>query len=227
MREDGRVVPAQTREWLAGELVRQEGRAYFYRLPAPIPADRLDIRLDKTNGLANFSIASRQPDDQRWNYLGQLTSFRLRGAGLTLDNEPLSMAPVRTQEWRIESNVDLAAAPKLLFGYRPETWLLLTQGPPPYRVVAGSAWARREDYPLPALVSQARAKYGQRWNPDITTLGPGQEAGGAGALRAFNRDRIKSGLLWAVLLLGAAAIGWMVIRLLKAPPAPPQPPPDA
>jgi hypothetical protein len=102
--------------------------------------------------------------------------------------------------------------------------MLLTHGKPPYVLAAGSSWARRDAFPLEMLVGQVRARYGQDWKPEATTLGQGQQAGGDAALKAYNRDQLKSWALWGVLVLAALVIVWMVLRLLKTPAqAPPTP----
>ena len=146
--------------------------------------------------------------------MGQLTAFRLVGAGVQLDNEAMPVASSRMQEWRIEPSIDLARIPTLQFDYRPETWLLLTHGKPPFKVAAGSSSMRRAEFPLEALVGQVRAKYGRDWLPTEASLGAMQTAGGDAALTAFDPARKRAWLLWAVLLIAAVAIIAMVVRLL-------------
>jgi hypothetical protein len=165
----------------------------------------------------------RDPEDKNWTYVGQLTAFRMRGAGLALDNEAMDIATTRRPEWRIESNIDLAKPPALKFAYRPETWLLLTHGSPAFVVAAGSPWALHEDFPLEAMVDQARARYGQNWHPLAAQLGPQKDAGGDAALHAYNPAQMKTWLLWGVLVLGAFGIIAMVLRLMSTPPKNPTP----
>lgn len=219
----GPVQQAPARQWLDADFVRAEGRAFVYRMSSPIPADQLNIVLGNDNSLANFSVSMRNTDDKNWTYVGQLTAFRMRGAGLALDNEAMDIATTRQPEWRIESNVDLGKAPVLKFGYRPETWLLLTHGAPPFVIAAGSPWQRHEDFPLQAMVDQARGKYGQNWHPLAAQLGPQKDAGGDAALHAYNPAQLKTWLLWGVLVLGAAGIIVMVLRLMGGAPKNPSP----
>lgn len=208
------------RSSMAADFVRREGRAFIYRLPARIPVERLNIVLGDDNAIANFSVSARDEGDRNWSYAGQLNAFRLRGAGIALDNEAMDVPVTRRQEWRIESNIDLAQIPMLDLAYRPESWLLLTHGKPPFVVAAGSHLARREDFPLEALVNQVREKYGRGWQPAPASLGAMQTAGGAAALTAYDPQRRRTWMLWAVLLIGAAMIIAMVLRLLKAPKDP-------
>jgi hypothetical protein len=219
----GPVKQAPARQWLDANFVRAEGRAYVYRMAAPIPAEQLNIVLGDDNSLANFSVSVRDPEDKNWTYVGQLTAFRMRGAGLSLDNEAMDIATSRRPEWRIESNIDLTKTPVLKFAYRPETWLLLTHGSPPFVIAAGSPWAHHGEFPLQAMVDQARAKYGQNWRPLTAQLGPQKDAGGEAALRAYDPAQMKTWLLWGVLALGAVGIIIMVLRLMRAPPPNPTP----
>jgi hypothetical protein len=208
------------RSLVAADFVRRDGRAYIYRLPARVPVERLNITLGDDNAVANFSVSVREPGDRNWTYVGQLNAFRLRGAGVALDNEAMDIPVTRRQEWRVEPNIDLARTPILQFSYRPESWLLLTRGKAPFVIAAGSSTGRRGEFPLEALLAQVRAKFGGAWQPAPASLGAMQMAGGEAALSAYAPGHRKTWLLWGVLVLGALAIVVMVLRLLKAPQEP-------
>ncbi len=211
------TIPAE-RQTLTAEYLGRDGPAYLYRMPARIPVDRVNIALGEDNVIADFSISAREPDDRYWSYLGQLGAFRLRGAGLALDNEAMDVPQTRARMWRIEPRVSLAKTPVLSFTYQPEDWLLLTHGAAPFRIVAGSSIARREPFPLDALIGQVRAHYGRDWQPPAAHLGPMATAGGESALTRLDPARTRRWLLWGVLLLGAGAIVAMVLMLLRTPP---------
>ena len=205
------------RSRINAEYVGRDGLGYLYRLAARVPVERIDIGLGEDNAVAAFSVSAREIGDRDWRYIGQLTAFRLRGAGLALDNEPMELSTTRLREWRIEPGSELARVPSLRADYRPETWLLLTHGPGPYVVAAGSPVARRSPAPLDALVAQVRARYGRDWHPAEASLGAMQTAGGEAALSAYDPERKRAWLLWGVLALAALAIVVMVWRLLDPP----------
>lgn len=206
------------RSSIGADFVRREGRAYVYRLPARVPVERLNIALGDDNAIANFSVSARDEGERDWSYIGQMTAFRLRGGGVALDNEAMDIALTRRQEWRIEPSIELTETPVLEMAYRPERWLLLTHGKPPFVVAAGSPVVRRSNFPLDALVGQVRAKYGRDWQPAPAILGAMQTAGGEAALTAYDPEKKRTWILWAVLVLAAGAIIAMVLRLLRAPP---------
>jgi hypothetical protein len=218
VRAPGPATAVQPRARIAADFVRQEGRAYVYRLPARVPVERVNIALADDNAIASFSISAREPGEKNWGYVGQLEAFRLRAAGVQLDNEPLEIGGTRRLEWRIESNGELARPPVLEFNYRPERWLLLTHGAPPFVVAAGSNTKRGGEFPLSVLLAQVRARYGSGWQPPAAALGAMQVAGGDAALTAYDPAAKKTWALWAVLLIAAVGIIAMVLRLLKASP---------
>jgi hypothetical protein len=218
VRDPGPATAVQARNRIAADFVRQEGKAYVYRLPARVPVDRANIALADDNAIASFSVSAREEGERNWSYLGQLDAFRLRAAGVQLDNEPMDIAQTRQLEWRIESSTALARPPMLELYYRPERWLLLTHGKAPFVLAAGSNTVRGDEFPLEALLGQVRAKFGREWQPAAAALGSMQQAGGDAALKAYSAESKRTWLLWAVLLIAAVAIIAMVLRLMKASP---------
>jgi hypothetical protein len=208
-------------QWTAAEPAGRDGNDYLYRLPGRLPAEEANVLLAGDNQLAEVTLSVRDDESQPWRFIGGLGVFRLRGAGVSLDNESLAIGRERARFWRLSvaGGQMLAQAPELRLGWRPETWLLLTHGRAPYVVVAGSQRAQRQDMPLDALVAQVRSKYGPGWQPALTGLGPGRVAGGETALTAYDPGRKRTWLLWGILLLGAVGVSAMVLHLLRSPPA--------
>jgi hypothetical protein len=208
---------APARMTLDADPVGRDGRGFVYRLPALITAEQLTIALADDNQIAGIDVSAREPGESYWHPLGHYIAFRLRGAGVALDAEPMELSPTRAREWRIEANVDLAKAPTLRFGYRPETWVLLTHGRAPYVLVAGSRRAHRDAFPIDALIGQLRAKEGADWRPPPIGFGPMQASAGEAALHGWNANDRRTWILWGLLLLGAGAVIAMVWRLLRPP----------
>jgi len=95
--------------------------------------------------------------------------------------------------------------------------VFLAQGNGPYRLVAGSARARRADYPVDIALMQLRTKLGADWQPPLATLGARAVLQGEHALiSAPTPPDWKTWLLWAVLVGAAALIGGMALSLLKS-----------
>lgn len=215
------VLERQPIEHLTAELVSRDGRTFIYRLAARIPVEQVHLRLAQDNTVASASLAGRESEEDPWHSKGNLTAFRLRAEGVELDNEPLQVSGSRYRQWRVTVGNDLAEAPTLEFSYRPERWLLLTQGNAPYVIAAGSSQAVRDTVPLSALLAPIRAKYGADWQPPEAALGePIVVAGDAAteAPKASAAERWSGFALWLVLIGSALAIGVMVLRLMGERP---------
>ena len=205
------------RQSLDAAFVRREENAFVYRLPARVEAQRLTILLPQDNAVAHFSIDAREEGASEWRSVGNFTAFRLRGAGVMLDAEPMEIDGSRLREWRITPQDALAQTPRLRFDYRPETWLLLTHGRAPFTLVAGSRRAHRGEFPIGALVGPLRARYGASWQPPALGHGPMQALAGQAALNGWDAQQKRTWLLWGILVFGALAIAVMVIGLLRTP----------
>jgi hypothetical protein len=203
--------------WIAADLVKQDGRAYIYRLPAWIAHEQLDIDINGTDLAAHFDIASKRDEDDAWRHEAALTAFHLRAGGVALHNDPVTARSGRMRHWRIASDTVLTAAPVLKIGYRPERYLLLTHGKPPYIVTAGSLAAKRNSYPLQALAAEVARKQGSAWRPGTAHLGAPMRFAADAASDGRMPGNGKQALLWLTLMLGAGAIMFMVYRLLKNP----------
>ena len=207
---------------LNAKFVGRDGLAFVYGLPALVEVERLAIDLADDNAVAHFTVAARGPGETEWRNVGGYTAFRLRGAGIALDAEPMDVGAVRAREWRIQADSGLAKAPQLRLDYQPETWVLFTHGRAPYVIVAGSKRARRGAFAIDALVGQLRARYGEQWRPPTIGHAQMRASAGAAALNGWDATQRRTWLLWGVLLLGAGAVVAMVIGLLRSPPQPKQ-----
>ncbi len=216
MQRDPGIEPA--RATLDAGFVRRDGNDFIYRLPARIAVERLSITLADDNAVAHLRVSAREQGETDWRVVGAYTAFRLRGAGIALDSEPMDINRSRFGEWRIESDTNIAKPPRLRFDYRPETWVVLTHGRAPYVIVAGSHRAKRGEFPIEALVGQLRARYGEQWRPPAVGHGEMRASAGEAALNGWDATQRRTWLLWGVLVLGAAAVIWMVIGLLRSPP---------
>ncbi len=195
--------------------------AFTYRLPAPLAIDALKLELVGSNSLARVRIASHAGTDERgpWQTRAEFTAFRLRQGDIeSVNDEIASYAGARAQVWRVEPATPLAQAPSLRVAFRPDRFVFLAQGSGPYRLVAGSARARRADYPVDIALTQLRTQLGADWQPPLATLGARAILQGERALTPVAPPPDwKTWLLWAVLVGAAALIGGMALSLLRGP----------
>jgi len=194
--------------------------AFTYRLPAPLAIDLVKLELAGVNSLARVRIASQVGPDERapWQTRAEFTAFPLRQGDIESSNDEIAMSSgTRAQVWRVEPATPLEQTPSLRVAFRPDRFVFLAQGSGPYRLVAGSARARRADYPVDIALVQLRTKLGADWQPPLATLGARAVLQGELALTAVAPPPDwKTWLLWAVLVGAAALIGGMALSLLKS-----------
>ena len=194
--------------------------AFTYRLPAPLAIDALKLELAGINSLARVRIASRARTDDGgpWQTRAEFTAFRLRqGADESSNDEVATFPGARAQVWRVEPATPLEQAPAMRVAFRPDRFVFLAQGSGPYRLVAGSARARRADYPVDVALAQLRAKLGADWQPPLAPLGTRTVLQGEHALTAAPAPPDwKTWLLWGVLVGAAALVGGLALSLLKS-----------
>lgn len=202
--------------------------AYRYHLPAALAIEAVRVDLADDNSLARLNLLSRdhsganERDLSAWAQRGEFVAFRLREGDAVVGNDefPVSGAG-RARDWRIELATPLAHAPTLSLAYEPDRFVFLAQGNSPYRLVAGSARARRGDYPVDTALAQLRSKLGSDWQPPLAIPGARLVLQGDHALEATPSAPIrydwKTWLLWAVLVAAAALIGGLALSLLREP----------
>jgi hypothetical protein len=219
------------RQWLVANPVtldplRDKGAAgsamYRYVLPAAVPADALKLDLASDNSIANVSIEDRTGGNAAWLPRARFTAFRLRQMDSVIGNDEVTVAAgPRSNEWRVEATPTLDHAPQLSIAWHPARFIFLAQGHGPYRLIAGSASARRADSPVDIALSELRSRLGKDWQPPLATLGTRVTLAGAQALKPApvpDRQRDwKTWLLWAVLIGAAALIGYLALSLLRQP----------
>jgi hypothetical protein len=214
MRQQGVVKPLDL-QWLKADFVEKDGKAFVYELPAGIPAEQLNIELGNTNNVAEFTVSARPRRQDAWQQQTQLTVFQLRAAGASLDNEPAEIESYqRMRLWRLETDVTIDQPPVLKFSYRPERWLLLTNGPAPYTIVAGNPAATANTYPLQAMLSQVKQRANKNWQPAQVQIGQAMKVVAPVSVSKFTPDEKKNTILWAVLIVGALFVVGLVIKLL-------------
>ena len=211
------IAAGDGREWktieLAGTPVEGQPGTFAYASPAPVAVERLDVRLDGNNSVSAVAVNAREPGAEWWQVVAGFTAFRL-GTGA---DEVRHVAPDiglhREREWQVASLPPLAAAPTLQLTYQPDRFVMLAQGNGPYVLVAGSARATREDYPVQAALAASSTP------PQPATLGARSESGGAQALGPKRGEDWQRWVLWAVLAVGAGLVLVVSLRVLRHPNA--------
>lgn len=196
--------------------------AWDFAAPGPIPSVELTLELASVNSVANVQVLSRDRDDGYWQLRAAFTAFRVRGAAGEATHETQAIGYSRDRQWRVIADPPLDASPTLKLSYRPDTFVVLPRGAEPYVLVAGSASARRADYPMEALLSALSRVQHEPAALPLAQLGGMRVVQGEAAMRApVAGPPTRKWVLWATLALGAAAVLFMVLNLIRQPPPSP------
>lgn len=218
-REIGRDLPALREIRIEGQPVAGKPGVFEYTSAGPFPVERLDLGLPTANTVASVQVENRGDGESPWFGVTGFTVFRLGGSADEVRHLPADVGMQRNSHWRVTTQPALTQAPTLVLSYRPDRFVLLTQGNPPYRLLAGSTRASRPDYPVQAALAAAGASKPAGWQPPQATLGTGAVAAGEAALSPLRGPQYRRWLLWAVLAVGAGLVLLVSLRVLRTPPA--------
>lgn len=198
-------------EMLTAEQGDGGGTDFDYRLPAPLPVSAVQIDPAGTNVAGRFVVSAGQGDGE---VLQRMTVAETGSGEDTLDLHRFE--PRRLLQLHLHSDNRLAHAPRLRVVWQPATFVFLAHGPGPYRLLAGSATAKRGDYPLRKALLQLRGQAGDDWPPAYADIGPVTQAAGEAALNTpeapFDWTRW---LLLAVLVAAALLVIAMAVSLVR------------
>jgi len=193
---------------------------YSWQLPTGLSAERVRIELSQPNTLAPVSVSGRRDNKQTWQPLSSGLLYRLTQNGQDVVQDELALPGQVLNQIRLqvdERGGGLGAeAPALRFAVRATQVVFLARGEPPFTLALGNATVKAANLPLSTLIPDYSAER-------LKSLGQAKVVGAA-VVKApavtvapeEGRDWKKLGL-WAVLLLGVAALGAMAYSLLRKP----------
>lgn len=191
--------------------------ALHYDLGAVLPLVQLELQLPAGTQVAPVHVQVRERPEQPWQTIAGTVAYRIERDGVLSRSPPLALQ-ARARYLRVvpdprAGTLDPARTP-LQLRVQLSSVVFAAQGEAPYALLAGSAQARPGALPLATLVpalDEERARFGQ------ARLGEWQELEAAvrQAEADERREALRRWLLWAVLLAGVGALGWMVWRLAR------------
>ncbi|UII71914.1 DUF3999 domain-containing protein [Pseudomonas sp. HN11] len=199
---------------LAG--TRLKAGEYSWQLPAGLSLERLRIELKQPNTLAPVMLAGRRDSKQAWQPLSNGVLYRLTQNGRDVVQDELQLPGQMVAELKLavdERGGGLGIeAPTLRFAVRATQLVFLARGEPPFTLALGNASVKAANLPLSTLIPDYSAER-------LKMLGQASVTGEiATAPHAVDSGTDWKQLgLWAVLLLGVAALGAMAYSLLRKP----------
>jgi hypothetical protein len=199
---------------------RLQAGEYTWQLPAGLNVERLRVELTQPNTLAPVTLSGRRDSKQAWQPLSNGLLYRLTQNGQDVVQDQLQLPGQAVAELKLQ--VDErggglgAAAPTLRVAVRATQLVFLARGEPPFTLALGNASAKAANLPLSTLIPDYNAER-------LNSLGQATVAGEVvvtsptvAVSPEAGTDWKKLGL-WAVLLLGVAALGAMAYSLLRKP----------
>ncbi len=205
---------------LAG--TRLKAGEYSWQLPTGLSVERLRIELKQPNTLAPVTLAGRSDAKQLWQPLNNGLLYRLTQNGQDVVQDELQLPGQVVTELKLqvdERGGGLGAdALALRFAVRATQLVFLARGEPPFSLALGNASVKAASLPLSTLIPDYSAER-------LNTLGQAKVVGDVAVASPVVVAAVEDGPnwkklgLWAVLLLGVAALGAMAYSLLRKPPA--------
>ncbi|WP_065946709.1 DUF3999 domain-containing protein [Pseudomonas sp. 1 R 17] len=200
---------------------RLKAGEYTWKLPTGLGVERLRIELKQPNTLAPVTLAGRRDGNQAWQPLSNGLLYRLTQNGQDVVQDELQLPGQTVAELKLqvdERGGGLGVVePALHFAVRATQLVFLARGEPPFTLALGNASVKAANLPFSTLIPDYTAER-------LNTLGQAKVAGAVAVTSPAVPAAVDSGPnwkklgLWAVLLLGVAALGGMAYSLLRKPP---------
>lgn len=214
-----RTPPGPARAYRRAALVVDPAieNGYRFHLPPALPASAARIDLGEGGALATITLHVKE--GEWWQPIASDMAFDIAVHDGALVRDRLAFPTRRATRWRLQVEPAIGT-PIVDIGYRPDVYLIAHKGPAELRLVAGSARVVRPDFPIESLMRELRGEFGANWQAPHAELGARSERTGKAALQPPPaKPPIRTWALWTVLVLAAAALAYLALRLLREPPS--------
>ena len=210
------------RRWTLAEGARdrKQKEQYFIDLDGYYPVDRLRVKLPQRNTIATAMIFSRQSESAPWILRQTAVIYRLEDDGATLTNPDIQFPATSAKQWmmRIEKEGGGLGQelPSFEFGWLPHAITFSARGNPPFTLAFASALNPSCSGKTTNLLDKLQKEQRDETSVKKAAIGRLFTLGGDAALRpqASGYDW-KVIILWAILILGVCALGWMSYSLYR------------
>jgi Protein of unknown function (DUF3999) len=200
---------------------RLKAGEYSWQLPSALNVERLRIDLSQPNSLAPVTLSGRRESNQAWQPLSSGLLYRLTQNGQDVLQNELQLSGQAVAQLKLEVDERGGGlgveAPTLSFAVRATQLVFLARGEPPFTLALGNSSVKGANLPLSTLIPDYSVER-------LAALGRANVAGEAVVTSPAVATPVDAGPnwkklgLWAVLLLGVAALGAMAYSLLRKPP---------
>ena len=198
--------------------------ALRFMLPFATPVAAIRVVPQGSNVLFEVDVRGRNESSEAWTLLGSTVLYRLNNAGKEQLNGPFELKHAGYREIRIEADAGtpgFTQAPDISLQFEPVQIVFLTSGQGPFMLAAGLAGTVGAYLPVASLMPGYQS--GQENALPLAQLDTSSLSAPVTLLARAEGVPTRTLMLWAILLLGVAALVLMAWALLRQARKPPQP----
>jgi hypothetical protein len=210
------VKPAVRRITTVQSAKRGEQGEIIYDLGALLPVESLRPVFAERNSVAAFEIAVQEKPESPWRSVSAATFHRLDRGGVELVSPPHEIGRRPARHWRLKPTVKgavPATQPPLLEVHgRPAEIVFVTKGDGPFYLEFGDPEARPAAMPIASLIPNYE-RQAER-NIQLAAVGSVEVVREDTAWQRYlGETSPRRVVLWAVLVLAVAVLGFIAWRL--------------
>ena len=192
---------------------------YAFDLGARLPVESVRVVLGAPNSVAPFTIATREGESGEWRRVTAATFYRLVRDGTEVQSPSVEVGVRPARYWSIQldprSPALGSAAPSLEVEWRPAPLVFVARGDAPFTLAFGNPEAKRAMLSVSELIPgyerRAEAKLPEARLGEVRS----EPRSGDAVRRVLGDTSPRKAVLWAILVLGVVALGWMAWRLRR------------
>lgn len=189
----------------------------LFDLGARLPVEAVRVVFYEPNTVIPFEVALRDGPDTPWRTAGSGTFYRLRRDGVEILSPPLEIGRRSARHWRLKPRVrDFAegSRPSLEAQWRPAEIIFVAKGQAPFVLAFGNDEANSVVLPVASLMPDYEP--GAERKLAEAKLGPVEVSGVETVWRRYLGEiPPRRVALWAVLIAGVLALGFIAWRLQR------------
>jgi len=212
----------QKQNWKKATVVIKKDSAgeYLFQYPLKSSLRKLRIKLPENNTLVNAKVFSRDNETKPWLYRGSALLYRLTVDGVNIQQSELTVNSSTDNNWKLQIDQQGggigSGLPEIELAWQPQQLVFVGRGEPPYKL----AWGSAQVIPITQNASRLFVGVGQGSNNTMLSKADWLEA----SVKPVNLAALETpakpinwrqGLLWAVLIIAAAMLIWMAVRLMN------------
>jgi uncharacterized protein DUF3999 len=178
-----------------------------FDLGARIPVTAINVVLPQPNSAVKLEVLSRARPTDPWRTVATEEFYRVRKDGSERRNEPAAILANTDRYWLVRPVGPATSLGdiRLEASWKTVDVVFLARGSRPFLLAYGNGTVAGAGVPLARLLKGVTVSQAE--------LGPPRALGGEPRLTTPRRVPWKIAILWAVLGLGVALLGWMAYRL--------------